>query len=384
MSMLLILLTGCSKQTENEASEVVSTKQTITYEVTDESPVMDGNTAIVFEPGETIPILLDGTVKGYLNVNWVQRLGIWDSTNTTAVTVGVKSSYTINLHVDMSESIESAESVILTVKPYTVDANWVVNGSPCCVGWSGFSQVAQLYDNTTAADIEVGVQPEVLDLTGSNVVLKLTDSVGNQYDDVVLSNNYLTTASDGPSLITDGTATVDCINGGRFSLGINNVTSEEHAVEDGAEPTLYYDYQYAVKYLTAPTSDREDLLFDSNNKNLLHTKFVNYLTSDVDSAKLYDSVPAAQRLLYSDKLDTETYVTQEFSDISVGKTFTASSNRAVPETTGNPSYVRVCFEFPEEVEARSLEEMQNFNGRFIVFQSKIGERTLEQFYEEVE
>ena len=116
----------------------------------------------------------------------------------------------------------------------------------------------------------------------------------------------------------------------------------------------------------------------------MHTKFVNYLTSDVDSTKLYDSVPAAQRLLYSDKLDMETYVTQEFSDISVGKTFTASSNRAVPETTGNPSYVRVCFEFPEEVEARSLEEMQNFNGRFIVFQSKIGERTLEQFYEEVE
>ena len=206
MSMLLILLTGCSKQTENEASEVVSTKQTITYEVTDESPVTDGNTAIVFEPGETIPILLDGAVKGYLDVNWVQRLGIWDSTNTTAVTVGVKNSYTINLHVDMSESIESAESVILTVKPYTVDANWVVNGSPCCVGWSGFSQVAQLYDNTTAADIEVGVQPEVLDLTGSDVVLKLTDSAGNQYDDVVLSNNYLTTASDGPSLITDGTA----------------------------------------------------------------------------------------------------------------------------------------------------------------------------------
>ena len=144
----------------------------------------------MFEPGETIPILLDGAVKGYLDVNWVQRLGIWDSTNTTAVTVGVKNSYTINLHVDMSESIESAESVILTVKPYTVDANWVVNGSPCCVGWSGFSQVAQLYDNTTAADIEVGVQPEVLDLTGSDVVLKLTDSAGNQYDDVVLSNNY--------------------------------------------------------------------------------------------------------------------------------------------------------------------------------------------------
>lgn len=357
-------------------------KQLVTYNVTEEKPAAS-NSAIAFEPGETIPILLNGSIKGYMNVNWVQRLGIWDYNNANAVTAGVKSSYTINLHIDMSESISSAESVILTVNPYTIDASGVKNGSPCCVGWSGFSQVAQLYDNTTAVDIEVGVQPEVLDVSGSSILLSLSDSDGNEYDDIVLSNAFITEASEGPSLVADGKATIHCINGGSFTLNVDNVFVESHEIEDMTDACLYYDYRYTVAYNSAPTSDREDLLFDSNSKNLLHTKFVNYVTSDVDGTKLYDSVPGAQRLLYSDKLDMETYVTTIFDDIRAGKRFSAINNRAVPSTTGNPTYIRVCFEFPEEVDARTLEEMRDFDGRFVVFQNKLGERVLDTYYKEV-
>lgn len=382
--MPLILLTGCSKQKVEETENVIEkSQQIVTYKTTEETPVASSS-AITFEPGETIPILLEGSIKGYMTVNWVQRLGIWDYNNANAVTAGVKSSYTINLHIDMSESIKSAESVILTVKPYMISASGAKIGSPCCVGWSGFSQVAQLYDNTTDTNIEVGVQPEVLDSTNSTILLCLSDSVGNEYDDIVLSNAFISNASDGPSLVTDGTATIHCINGGSFSLGVTNVVSESHEIEDATDACVYYDYQYTVAYASTPTSDREDLLFDSNNKNLLHTKFVNYVTSDVDGTKLYDNVPAAQRLLYSDKLDTEPYVTTTFDDIGAGEQFTAMSNRAVPDTTGNPTYIRVCFEFPEEVEARTLEEMRDFDGRFIVFQNKLGQRVLDTFYKEVE
>lgn len=339
------------------------------------------NRQIEFMPGELIPVLLDGTVKGYLDINWVQRLGIWDFNNISAVVSGVKTSYTINVNVDFSESIGAGDSRIITIKPYLIDTTDTVIGNPCNVGWSGFGQIAQLYDKDKDINIEFGLQPETLDETDARIKLVITDNLGNQYDDIYLANKYLETASSGPTLVTEGTRTVNTINGGAFAIGVRQAHIESRAdnSNNNNDSVRYYDIDYFIQYVNQPTNNREDLLFDSNNGNVLRTKFVMSVLSDVDITKLYTSDESATRQKYSNKTDLYTYVTTEFYDLQEQYEVEYTTNRIVPSSTGNPEYIRVCFEFPEEADARSLYEMRDFNGRFLVIQKQLSNRELEYF-----
>lgn len=351
--------------------------------------VTASNLNVIFNSDEIIPVITNGSNRGYLKLNWVQKLGIWDPCNATACANGIKTSYTINMNVDFSESIGSAQNNVITIKPYLIDTHGKTVGSPCNLGWSGFSTTAQLFDKNVSANIEVGLQPEVLDDSDTTVLFKISDSDGNKYDDIYVSSECLKNAEMKQSIIQDGaSATITAINGAKFNITVGDVSVNipvpisQQDIKDLSKVTYYYDYNYNVKYESGPSNDSEDLLFDSNNGNQLHSQFITFLTTDTDNTRLYDGDSSITRQLYYDRDKLFSYVTTDFQDLNVGDDFTVICNKAIISKTGNPDYVRVCFEFPEEVEARTLDEMKDFDGRFLIFMCKISERELEYFYTE--
>lgn len=386
----LISLSGCSNQTSEDVvldTEVPIVASAPDYYTLSGKQILSVDSAVVYKFGDTMPIILDGQLQGFTRLSSVQRIGIWDLCNQSAVANGVKWSYSINLNVDLSQTLSTAENVVLTVKPYLISKDGSINGEPCSVGWSGFSSVAQLYDNTKSADIEIGLQPETTDATGANVLLVITNSVGDTYDPVYIDGDFLENAKMGNSLITDGEAKITTINGGVFTIRINSVsvnipiTTDKLESKDLTKITSYYDIDYTVTYVSAPTNDLEDLIYDSNNNNSLHTQFVTYLSTDLDNTKLLDGDSGAKRQVYSDKMKLYEYVTTQFPTIAVGESFTATINKAMTIGNSSPVYARVYFEFPEEITARSASELLDFDGRYVVFQVPITQRELQEYYE---
>lgn len=356
-----------------QETEITEEKQQLWLQT--EKKVKYRESEAIFEPGETVPVVLNGKVCGYLSINWVQRIGLWDYNNFDACKAGVKDSYSINYHLDFSESISAAETLTVTVTPSLVTDTGKL-GSACNLGWTGFPQFAQFYDNTKEIDAEVGLQPETLDTSDCNIKFDIVDNLGNVYDSVLLSEKYLSSASEGVGLETDG-RTIHCVNGAEFYVGVSEVSINELYSDIGEVYKRYYDIDYDIEYNSAPTSDREDLRFDSSNNNSLRTKFAMSINSDVDSTLCYEGNDKTRRQLYADDEELrERYTTTEFKDLSVDGTSKFTVNRLIPETTGTPKYVRVGFEFPEEANARTLDEMKDFDGRFCVVQKLVTTREL--------
>lgn len=386
IAISLLLLSGCRGTASNtttsdavandtESTDTVDYQDVFSVESTEVREVRD--TQIQFKPGDTMPLMTNGEAVGSLYVNWVQRLGIWDFNNATACAVGSKSSYTINLHVDFTDTITDGETKCLTIEGYLVNGKGEKVGSPCCVGWSGFPQVAQLYDRTKEVDVEVGIQPEILDETGCGIRLEVKDNDGNVYDPIMLSALFLAGAEQGVS-IADTQRTVHCINGAAFTINVDEVSINE-VWGDNYDELLarYYDVDYRIVYDMAPGNDREDLQFDSNNGNALKTKLIMGVQADVDAVYTYEGDENAVRQLYADNLDEfGVYTTTTFPNLAVGASEVYTVNRKIPDTTGTPGYVRIQFEFPEEAKVRSLEEMKSFDGRFCIIQQEITEREL--------
>lgn len=373
---------ACNSSTDREVekgSEDVIDKATVSWSST-EIDVTPSKAEITYLPGETIPIMSCGSIAGYIKVNWVQKLGINDYLNSKAVLRGINSSYTINMNVDFSENIDRGEMLIVSIKPYLISSSGNLIGNPCIVGWSGFSSEAQLYDNDDDTNIEIGVQPEVEDLNDAIIKLQITDSNGNKYDDVYLSNDYIADASEGSHLVTDSYKTVHSINGAAFSIGVSNVYCESHYYEDGTE-SLFYDFSQDLTYDNAPINDREVLLFDSNDSNSLSGKMLCYVTSDTDGTKLYNADSSVFRLKYYDSDKMELYATGSYVQVPVGMTASSVENRKIPSKHSSATYVRIHYEFPAEADARTLEEMKDFDGRFLVFQEHIDERELTSYYD---
>ena len=136
---------------------------------------------------------------------------------------------------------------------------------------------------------------------------------------------------------------------------------------------------YDVKYVSYPTNEREVLTYDSFNGNALVTPPVIEVYSELDSTKLYDEVPTAERLLWSNRTTTASYVIPFPKTLFAGESTTVSSNRLIPETTKTqPTYVRIVLKFPTEIKGCSLEEIQKFSGRYLVYQIPLSVRQLEE------
>lgn len=369
-----MLLTGCGISKNNyEASEVgeaiewcESTEKIVEEE---DNPVYDVNSSL--------PLLYEGEKFGVMKINWIQKIGISDFYDTVASTAGINYSYTINIHLDLSDSLNTGDQLVLTVSPSMKDLNGNKVGKKCNVGWTGFAETAQLYDKTTETDIEVGLQPEKITENTDVLVLNIKDSIGRTYDAIELNGNSLLNAEVIDTELSTDMKSVETINGAVISVGVNEISINN--VKDAIDNLIgrYYDIDYTISYDSSPTNERDDLLFDASDSNKLKTRLTFGVVSDVDDTISYESDESVTRQIYSDNdVKKGTYVMTNFVKIDPGYYCVYTTNRRIPATTGSPKYVRVQFEFPEEVASRSLEEMRHFNGRFCVIQKEITDREL--------
>lgn len=373
-----------SGDTIESTEQKESISRQITTEVSSESVSISGDAKKAEFGLEKFPITKDGKIYGWAHINFIEKLGIWDQYNDQAVQNGVKNSYAVNLHVDMSEYLQDTDSLSLQCEPYLVDGG-TVTGVPCTIGWSGFSPVAELYKQNQEVDVEVNVQPYSVVLTDTTVLRLDFSSASSdvQFDSVCIKKKVLDDAREGSNILTvDDEKLIESINGATYSLKMKDVFREWHKADReaglGSKEVEFYDFAYRVKYVTGTTNEREVLTFDSFNQNAISVPCKITVQADTDSTALVDNVPEAKRLLWSNKTDTDYYVNTENTAIKVGKKETIWCNRLVPASTNVPAtYLRFSFEFPEEASARSSEELMNFNGRYCIWQIPISERELE-------
>lgn len=384
-SILALALCGCGTKGAEE-SATVQVQPTVGFEESDR--VVRDFASPIFSVNDTLPLLENGSVAGYVSINRVTRLGIWDWYNTEAVTNGVKYSYSVNFTLDLTESIGNySDGVKLLSEAYLVDGNGNEIGKPCNVGWSGFETVAQLYQNSPSMTVEIGVQPNAEVSESVQLKLCVRTADGKEFTPILLGNDAISTAVEGPSVRTEA-ATVTSINGATYSIEIADVYDSYNPTTDSISKNKlerFYDFQYRVWYKTAPTVDREVLSFDSFNGNALQSKMVIGVQSDADSTVLYENDSRALWFMYSDSSKTTTYVSEGDLAIQPGYEAQYGANRKVPETTTTqPVYLRFRIEFPEEQKARSLQERLDFDGRFLVYQLPIGERSMMTVHESLQ
>ena len=379
--MLVALLTGCGVNNKGskeaaDGSDEIEYGEVIEWIKSTES-VDEKQDSPIYDVDSSLPLLCNGKNFGTVKINWIQKINIPDFYNAAASTAGIDYSYTINLHVNFN-SLDSDRQVILTFTPAMKDKNNTVVGKECSVGWTGFAKIAQLYDETTEADVEIGLQPEKSVEDTDTLELGIKDNKGRVYDTIELNAESLQNAEEVNTSIATDSKSIESVNGAVVSVGVNDVTINTVKNSQDEVEGKYYDLDCSVRYDSAPTNQREDAMFDSSDNNRLRTKVVFGVVSDVDDTIGYDSFPDVTRQVYSDDdFYFDNYVETKFKKIDPGQTFTFTTNREVPATTGSPKYVRVQFEFPEEANSRSLEEMRYFNGRFCVIQKEITTRQLQ-------
>ena len=371
-----MFISGCGNtfvSTNSNANN--SQKEPIEWELTTETVSSTGLPVYTVE--DTLPLLANSEQFGSMRINWIQKVGISDFNDTVAAVAGIDYSYSINLAVDMSDVISDGEELIVYVEPAIVTENGKTIGKKCNVGWTGFPKTAQLYDNSSVVNVEVGLQPEQAVADTDSLVFTVKDNKGRIYDNITLDAKCLETAEDTGITLSYDSKSIEAINGSVFSISVADVSINSDTNISGELEERYYDVDYTVSYDKAATNEREDLLFDNTNGNRLRSQFTFNITSDVDDTLLYNTDTSAVRQLYNDSdLEKGCYVSTDYYDLDVGYHCDYTTNRVIPDTTVAPKYVRLSFEFPDEAKARSLEEMRYFNGRFCVIQREITARVI--------
>ena len=401
--LFLYLLSGCNKANKDDSKIAANSSPGTESSVGENNPTAgimlnselsadkivvraETEASAVFEEGANSPIVSSGAIVGGIKVNYAEKIGIWDLYSAKAITAGVKESYALNVTVDMSEYLKKNKMVSIECTPSLLDAAGNVIGEPCVTGWSGFSNRADLFTKNPVDVIEVNLQPIVTSIP-TDAVLKLSLKASNAaivLDDIFYSIDTIVNAKPGPEILTvDKPVTIESINGAKYRISFgsvyfgNHVISDDTLYEDGEY--AFYNFVYKLEYLSGPTNAREVSSFDTFSNGVYKVPLVIGVQSDVDSTMLYDSIESAQRLLWSDSTDTEYYVTSLDKPIEVGGSAIVSCNRLVPKTTTHQAeYIRLRIEFPEEMVARTSDELKGFNGRYVVYQIPVAPRVLQE------
>lgn len=376
ITLLSSTLIGCTSKSVSNTENVSGTP----LSCVETSEKINAAVGVVdFEPNETIPVIKDGKVFGFVKVNWVHKVNIEDTSNNKAAVNGLRYSYSVNMNIDFSKTL-STENLVITPKISLINSKGEIVGTQAKIGWSGYTQTAQLYDKSPSMNVELSVQPLVTDLSDTKILITLSDSEHVTYDNIYLSNTYLQQAVSVSEVVQVGQEKViSAINGATFGITllkaeIDDFTNHHNDFSEPETESVYNIY-YRVRYISPPTNTTEDLLFDSSNNNALHTKFI--ISANVSGSPnwLYKGYEKNHHLMFDGYTYSELYTTYEFPDIAVGETVDCVVCRKV-DSAGSNEYLRVAFEFPEEFDARNLEQMRDFNGRFLVFQAPLTKRVL--------
>ena len=377
-------LTGCSQlnnpipetQLETEAQPETKKAANIRYKKTKEPVAIKPMDAFIYKQGEDALLMSDGKWFGNVGVNQVQKVGISDWYNTKATSLGIDYSYSINLHVDAAKFVEAKRNILLTAEISLVDMSDRQLSEYCSIGWTGFPEVAELYESTTAANIEIGLQPISLNLpSDTRLKIVLTDTVSETvFDSIYYNFSVLENAVSSGTLYREGDEIIiKSINGAKYSLEFARAEMNDRKTSNGNAVSVY-DLKYLFRYKRKPKNERIVSIFDAFDKNKISPNIAFSVQSDNDATKLYTVISTA--LEYTDKNKPYNYITNP-KTFKAGEGYIYLTNRKIEENVQKATdYVRVLVEFPEERAARTDQEMLKFNGRFLVIQLKLKEHVV--------
>lgn len=374
-----VCMSGCSLE---QSKEEVSTEELVTeepanvgYEPSTEIK-MQPAPQIVYNPTDKALLTSDGKEYGTIKFNYVQNIGVWDWYNATAVTNGIKNSYALNMEIDATPLLQNQSAATITPTITLLDPNSVPVSAMCSVGWSGYTTKAELYDNTVKKTIEVGLQPYIADLAdGCLVKVDLEDTASKiQFDPIYYSIDLLRTATPGQTMHgANEEVPIQAANGAVYTIQFSPVEANQREYYNQSGKVDLYDLEYQIHYVSGPTNNRSVSIFDSYGGNKISPDLRYYVISDKDQTPLEDLVKTASETLLDEK---HLYVT-DLQSFDVGGYYKYRSNRRIDEGVNvGLDYVRVIVEFPEEKAVRSDEEMQQFNGKYLVFQLPITKHEL--------
>lgn len=382
--LVVLLLTGCSSKDTSDKATPTDAK-IIASNSDAESIIFSDNSRVIYDSNLDIPLVYENKQVGYFHINFVERLGIWDLNNYPANQNGVYFSYAINCYVNLETYLQDHEMINVTMSPELLNSKNKVIGSAGYVGWSGYNDSIEMYDDRMDGNLEIVLQPQTtVEDEYSFLRFHVADAAGKvQFDDVYVDLSCLRNASAGASIKTiNDIAEIQSINGAVYNLSFHDVYLESHEIsnyekiERGSHS--FYDFQYDVNYVSAPTNDTTVLTFDAFNNNAMVGSPIMEVYSDQDGTKLYDEYDV-ERLLYSDSSKTGSYIVRFPLALNCGETATVSTNRLIPSSTKDrPTYVRIVVKFPAEIKARSFEEVRAFSGRYLVYQIPLGVRVLQE------
>lgn len=349
--------------TNTDVVDVVMNSNTVSYKISDSKVSPTGT--VVYDYTDSIPIIADGNVIAYANIQQFMKLGIWDWANDKAVRKNIKHSYAVNIKIRKSK--DSTESFSVSCKPSFINKAGKVVGTYCKVGWSGFPEAADLYSADKAKSIELGVQPFSTNEKDMKLKLVFFDNTGTELNTAIISHNIFKSVIKGPSIASEkDSITIKSSNGGKYSIKLYDICRYYYKYENLDQPEVI-DFKYKIKYLSTPTKKDVVSTFDPNNKLALNTNLTIGMQTDKCDDIAYNSITSN---LHVDKYGyKEYYVTNGAPFVRVGKTTKYILNRPLYDV--NSKYVRFIIEFPEEAKADSDKQLLHFNGRYRVVQCRI-------------
>ncbi len=370
-------LIACSAQKQSTRAP----KANLTFEETNLQMQMGESEAMDYKLHETAPVMLNGRTVALLTLNQVQKLGIYDWTSAEVVDSGIKTSYTCNFKLQYLDKIDNGKMVTFYIKPMLVSKSGKVIGKPCIVGWSGFAETAVFDHKTSEVYSEYGVQPLKRSLKGCRLVLKISDSDGNAYDDVKYAYSVIKKSRKGPSIhASDKPVTVTGASGAKYKINVNKVYLENcfddyYAFENETQvqnatkvPTLMFNYR--VDYISEPTKKLEvSNISTSHTATTLSTDLKIGAQSNVDKKIYYERNLHLTRMRFSNSFVLEHSTIKKRLNIHKGTYAYYSENRQVDDVFLNStSTIRFRIELNSDAIAMKPKDLMKFNGRFIVFE----------------
>lgn len=387
--LLTVVVTGCALKDNKTTNGVTQNQPSVNVTSTvSETKILNNKTVkdVIYSSSDLAPLLRDGKVYGFLKLNQVEKLGIWNWQDPDCTQSPIRHSYTLNFTAKYLENLEPTEKIMFYVKPYVTDLSGdKIIGKPCIVGWSGFPEHPIFNSDTRKAYFEYGVQPSHK-ITKNNVLrLKIKDSEGREYDDVLFSHKVFKNPKKGRSLIEPkDSVCINSLNGGRYKIDIKKVYKENNYVDvshylSSSDLPKYPALMFTTKitYLKAPDKSKGNPRYDVADDNTLRTSLDIGVQTNLSEKIQFENKPTYVRAKYNDTDETELYVLKNFVKIHEGYYVMYNNNREITESDlKKADSARFILHLDSEVTSLPPDQIMNFDGRFIVFQEQITQRKL--------
>lgn len=337
---------------------------------------------IIYDTDNIAAIIRDGCYVGYLKINSIQKMGIWDWFNTNSMSNDVRNSYAINVSVNLEKLSKETSNILIKPTISFVSADGEILGKSTSLGWSGFSKNIILYGADDAEVVfELVVQPTTAVISENTKIVISFEETGHSIEDVCFNAKEL---QDLQEVIAIKSATeptqITSVNGGQYTFSVDSVTISDNKflpVEEGNPKykQLVYDVKMRIRYDKAP--DDKNIYTKFNEDDTMSTSLFFGIQSDIDASILYESNDELleKKALYAEDARGESYFRKYFfeeytnlvKELKVGEMIEITFNRVIVDSSKAAiNNVRVIMEFPEEIKNNSA--ANSFDGRYIIYE----------------